>query len=210
MLPSASGRLNMFLRSVTQPDAFDHHRMHRKQRRRQPGTGTRNRASNRHSNSTLATCSSDVHQVIAQRRQSPQVIFEPKCRMNERVILRHGADLEPHSPQPVEQCSVDVASDVRIVIPDETGTAGAANRRPPPGPRAARASAATMPCPGRRGLVASWPGCVRGDRAAVLGCGIGKVACYSGVVCSSRTCVAFSRFNRASAYSGCWRTASWK
>ena len=61
----------------------------------------------------------DIDDVVAQRMQAPQVIFDPERRMNKRIILRNGQWLEPHSPQSLGGPQRAVVRYVRVIVPDE-------------------------------------------------------------------------------------------
>jgi hypothetical protein len=61
-----------------------------------------------------------VDQMVAHRRVTPEVIFEPERAMRQWVILRRGARIGPEAFEPGEVAQDGIVGDVVVVVPDET------------------------------------------------------------------------------------------
>ena len=59
--------------------------------------------------------------MIAARIVSPQMLLDPIRGMHQRVILRHGPQIEPDRAQSIERPERSILGNVEIVVPDITG-----------------------------------------------------------------------------------------
>jgi hypothetical protein len=62
-----------------------------------------------------------IRNVISDRLQAPQVIFDPEAAVNERVILRCGTRIEPDFRKAPRGRQRRILGDVRVVVPDKPG-----------------------------------------------------------------------------------------
>jgi len=60
----------------------------------------------------------DVHEVIAERVELPEMIFNPKRRVGERIKLRGRARRKPYLAQAFRRMEQDVAGHITVVVPD--------------------------------------------------------------------------------------------
>ena len=97
--------------------------MHGKQGRGQPGAGNLEPAQNPPEKNRIGGMQQHIDDEVAGRVQSPEVIFDPEGRKNQRVILWRGAGLEPDLVKAWAASQGFVGSDVGVVIPKK-GPAG--------------------------------------------------------------------------------------
>src|ERR1017187_6012941 len=99
---------------------FDHHRVKREDRRRQPSPRHLEPQQQSPEEQRGARVKEDVLNMIRQRPETPEMVIEPKGGAGERVILLQRARLGPHRPQTrsIKQQPGDLRGP-RVVIPNE-------------------------------------------------------------------------------------------
>ena len=100
-------------------DRLDHHRMHREDRRREPGSGHAEPPQRAPGEDGAERVQRDVHRVVARRLEPPELVLDPEQRVDERVVLRRRARREPDVAQPGERPERRVLLHVGVVVPDE-------------------------------------------------------------------------------------------
>ena len=102
---------------------FDAYGMQGEKQRREPGAGHRQPSQDHAEQAGGGGMEQDVEQVVAQRRVTPQAVLDPKRRVQERVVLLRGADLEPDASQSVQRLQIR-SGDMPGVVPDESAPEG--------------------------------------------------------------------------------------
>ena len=97
--------------------------MQREDRRRQIGPRNRQTAENNRHHDRCRGVQQDIHQVIAERRVSPQFVFDPKGAVHQGIVLLRGAHLEPDPVQAVPRAEIG-ARHVRVVVPYRAAAPG--------------------------------------------------------------------------------------
>ena len=87
--------------------------------RGEPGAGNRETSEDQPNADRVGGVQCGVHEMVAGRTESPQMMLDPKCCEDDGVVLGRRFGLEPNLPQSAERTKRAVFGDVIVVIPNE-------------------------------------------------------------------------------------------
>src|SRR3954470_5313208 len=98
--------------------------MDREHRGRQPCAAHLQSAENVPDEEGVEQVEHDIHEVIPERTECPDVVLEPEAREDERIVLDVRTEMGPATPQSLDSPQGEIVRHIDVVVPDEPTVEG--------------------------------------------------------------------------------------